>query len=123
MRAIDTEMIEQADAVGGHVGERIGGAHRQADGGLHEHPFEVRHTCRLETRRQADVAIVVSDGAKPARVERIDELVGPQRQLTAKPHDQQDHRRIARSLVLIGDADAVDGRLFGLHANPLVGKA
>src|SRR3546814_5936900 len=56
MRAVDAEMVGQTDAVGCHVGERIGGAHRQADGGFHEHPFEIRYARRLEARRQADVA-------------------------------------------------------------------
>ena len=72
--------------------------------------------------KRVDVAIVVADGAETARVQRIDELLGPERQLPAEAHDQQDDGRIARPLVLIGDADAVDGRLFGLHGIPLAGN-
>src|SRR3546814_10621998 len=74
--------------------------------------FEIRYARRLEARRQADVAIVVANGAEAACVQRIDEFVGPERQLAAEAHDQQDGGRLFRPLVLKGDADAVNGRLF-----------
>jgi hypothetical protein len=118
MRPPDAEMVEQRHAVRRHVGEAVGAAHRQADRRLDEHPFEVRHAGRGEARRQADIAIVVADGAKAVIVQRRDELVGPERKLSAEPHHQQDRRRPARPLVLISDVDAVDPCLRDRHAAP-----
>jgi hypothetical protein len=116
MRPRDAQIVKQGHAVGRHVGERVSAPHREAQQRLHEHPFEIGDTGRVEARRQADVAVVVPDGPKTARIQRIDKFVGPQRQLSAQPHHQQNHRRIAWPLVFEGDADPVYRCLLCRHA-------
>jgi hypothetical protein len=85
VRALDAEVIEQADAVGGHLGQGVGrGAlvaaedlAERRDGGLAEH------------RRAADVAVVVADDEEAAGGELLAERLLPAEHLRAQPHDEQ----------------------------------
>ena len=85
MRALDPEVVEHADAVGGHLGQRVGGgalvaAQDLAEGG---------HRGGGQDRRAPDVAVVVADDVEAAAREVGAEVLVPAEHLRAQAHDEQ----------------------------------
>ena len=86
MGALDLEVVEQADAVGGHLGQRVG---RGALVAPHYLP-EGRDGGAREDRRAPDVAVVVADDVEAAAGEVGAEVLVPAEHLRAQAHDEQD---------------------------------
>jgi hypothetical protein len=108
VRLCDAEGVEQTDAVGGHVGEAVGGVDRFA--GTQE-AADRRDAGRVEFARQAAVAVVEADDAEAARDERLAQFDRPAAELCAEPHDQQDGRRAAVAEGFVFDLQLVGGDL------------
>jgi hypothetical protein len=109
VRLLDAEVIEHADAVAGHVGERVGRAAVTL-----EQLQQARRGLVLEMRRAADVAVVVADHVEPALGQLPAEVVVVGDHLGAEAHDQQ-HRRVP------GIAEGLEADLDVAHAGKRLG--
>ena len=88
VRRVDVEGVEQADRVGGHVTEGVGGP-----SGAEEHRGAARDR-RLDVSRAADVAVVESDHPVAALAEQVAERPVPEDHLGAEAHHEEE--RLAR---------------------------
>ena len=111
VRSLDTERVEQADAIVGHVGQRIGHLGREADLRQQRHLDEAGGFHPVELLAQSDIAIVVTNHAETLRSQGLDQFVGPQRQLRPEAHDQQHRGRSRIALFLVMDLVPVGRRL------------
>ena len=109
MRPRDAERVEHAQGVRGHVGKRVGRAHRQPHEVAQGRDRDVGDAQLVEAVAQAGVAVVEADDAQAARQQPLDELLGPARELHAQAHHEQDRRRVARTGVLDLERQAVGG--------------
>ena len=107
VRLLDAQRIEQAGPVIGHIGQRIGHFGLQPELGEERHLDQPRRLDPIELVAEADIAIVVADDAETAAGKRLDQFVGPQRQLCAEPHDQQHGRGGLVALFLVVNLDPV----------------
>ena len=102
---LDTEVIEQGDAVGRHVGERVG--HRwqrlAREGCRHDGRGIDCHT--VELRGQSAVAVVVPDDEVALVREALAELLVPRRELSREAHHQQQGRIVLGPKGLVLDLD------------------
>ena len=89
MGALDLEVVEQADAVGGHLGQAVRGGALVAAEDL----AEGRDRGAREDRRAPDVAVVVADDVEAAAGEVLAEVLVPAEHLRAQTHDEQ-HRGV-----------------------------
>ena len=101
VRAHDSQAVQQADGIAGHVFQRIGRAHRQAERRGSHGQQQVAALASRRAPRKAAIAIVEAHDAVAARHQAAAEVVRPARQLHAQPHDEQDGRlpRVAERLV------------------------
>ncbi len=111
-----SEMVEQTDAVGSHVRQRVG--HRRDRLALQRcgQDGTGRHALAVELARQADVAVVELDDEQPLRHELIDVPALPRDQLARVAVDDQ-QRRVVR--ITGGDVFEFDpGREHGAWHRP-----
>ena len=88
--AFDRERVEQADGVGGHVGQRVA------------RPLG-------EVRAEPDVAVVEADHLEVAIDERLAELVVVSDALRAQSVDHEQHRVVGVAEAVVVDVDPVRG--------------
>ena len=86
MGAVDAEVVEEADAVGGHLGQAVGRGALVAADDL----AEARHRGAREDGRAPDVAVVVADDVEAAAGEVGAEVLVPAEHLRAQAHDEQE---------------------------------
>jgi hypothetical protein len=104
VRAVDPQVVEHADAVARHVGERV----RRPAGIAARELHHGRGRGAVQPRRAPDVAVVVADHEEsPVRQLRTEVLV-PRQHLRAEAHDHE-HRRVGRIPErLVTDVDLAD---------------
>ena len=105
--ALDLEVLDQPDGVGGHVVEPVDGG-----AGQPEHPGgDVDPAADL--RGEADIAVVEADHVVAAHREQLAELVVPAEHLHAQAHDEQDRFGLRIAEVVVTELDALDDRRAG----------
>ena len=123
MRLLDPQRIEQAHSVSRHISQPIGYLRVQPEQTHQRDPAELGYAMLTELLAEPDVPVVIADHMIPARQQRLDQLDRPQRQLRAKPHDEQ-QRRVGRiSVRFVFKLDAVGGDLRHLVSLASVGPA
>src|SRR4051794_8255190 len=97
MRALDLEMVEQTNRIGGHVLERVT---RRSLVAPRELPAR-RDWEIVEPGRPPDVTIVEAHDEEPAHGKSGAEILAPADHLRPEPHDQQERRipAVAEALV------------------------
>jgi hypothetical protein len=106
---VDAEVVHQADRVGGHVAEQVGGAAAAAE----HHVDPGRHPSRLDLGRAADVAVVEADDAEAALGQGRAEFLVPGQHLRGQAHHQQQRLAGGVAHLLLGELDPVRrGELF-----------
>ena len=88
MRAALTEVVEQGDHVGGHVGERIGRCERRRVVAGRQQRF---HGWRRFdwTVRKTNIAVVEHDGAKARIDDAVDQRIRPLHELASQTVHEQ----------------------------------
>jgi hypothetical protein len=90
----ETEVVEQADRVGGHVGQRVGHRREGLIGERSNHHRPEVDLDRVELGRQAAVTVVEADHVVTAPDERFAQSVRPGGQLCGEPHHQQQRHAV-----------------------------
>ena len=109
VRALDAEVVEQAEAVARHVVQQVGRADPEASHRAHH----VRHGC-VDLRGEARVAVVEADHVEPALGEPLAELAIPVDELHPEPHHEQERGVGAVADRLVDELDLSDVcALFG----------
>ncbi len=90
MGAVDVEMIEQRDAVGGHVRQGVRHIWNRPAVELRREHGIWPHALAVELARQPDVAVVETDHEQPLGHEGVDQSLSPRRVLRrVATHDEQ----------------------------------
>ncbi|MCY1240865.1 hypothetical protein D9M72_537340 [compost metagenome] len=89
---IDVQGIHQAQAIVGHVGQRVRRRHRQSEFVAQHFECQVGFGRCLPPGRQADIAIVIANHPEPLLAQGDHHLVRPVDQLPAQAHHQQQGR-------------------------------
>ena len=113
MGTLNTQGIEHAQVITGHIGKAVWRAHRQVQPMAQTGHRDIGHARSIETLAQPDVAVVKPHDAKPAPGQGLHQGLWPGDELHAQPHDQQRHRPVSRSLVIDLDTQAVGLNLHG----------
>ncbi|MNM58534.1 hypothetical protein D3C81_697660 [compost metagenome] len=119
------ECVHQAQAVVGHVGQRVGCGDGQTDLVAQQFDRQVGRRRELVPTRKPDIAVVVANNPKALATQRLDHIVRPVDQLPAQAHHQQQGRIPRGTDALIDQAQLTQlGPLHGhLAVAALVGKA
>ena len=110
MGALDAEMVEQADRVERHIGERVAGA----DAAREQLPGRRRRQ-RVQVRRPARVAVVEADDAEAPIDQLPAEVLAPADHLHTQPHHEQQGRIAVAAEALVAELDIPDGAVALVH--------
>ncbi len=115
METLDAEGIHQPQRIPGHVPQRIGRLHRQAEAITQHGKAQAGLRRRRRPGGQTDIAVIETDDPETLPTQALDHVVRPVDQLPAQPHDQQQGRIAVATDTLVGQAHFTDIDLTGRH--------
>ncbi len=108
--ALDAEHVEQADAVRGHVVERVRSDDPAPQQRAGDGDAQVGHAPAGHLAGVAAVAIVEADHPEARGDETVDERIGPRDARHAQAHDEQDRRRVGVAEALVVEIEPANRR-------------